>query len=571
MSSAIQAQILDQQIGGVIERFPPDFLQSLNKPNENQKKSIALTIIALKKNLEVTEEEAYDCIVDGAEDHGIDAIIYDSPNDYEVQIVIFQSKYKQDLSGDFNFPENEIKKTITAIEMLLTPNQANLSVNKRLKEKITDIHGFIREGKIPSVKFILCNNGKIWNTSAEKIIASEKERFSGYVQWQHMGVDILTKPSSSESISADITLKGKAIYENFGYTSIVIGRLPVKELAKLMREHGDNLLQSNVRYYLKNTEVNREIITTLRDSSKRKNFYFYNNGITFICEKIIHAEVLREDWNLHLEDVQIINGGQTARTIEEAVRDLGEESLEGVDVLVRVYEISNSDEKFINAITHATNSQNPISLRDLKANDTRQEILRQSIEILPEIEGSKFTYNTKRPFSKSGELTSAVVAEAILAVWRKRPHQARFNTKQHFGVLYDIIFTQDLNGAQAVMATLIHRFCETRRKKSNGDSPAFLPYGSRFIAMQVGRYLLRDLGIDEAKFLTDKNFINAYTKFENEREKYYSWALNDVQNIIPIQDISNPLSLQQLSAFFRRHDSVEKLKDTPLSNDLLTE
>ena len=77
----------------------------------------------------------------------------------------------------------------------------------------------------------------------------------------------------------------------------------------------------------------------------------------------------------------------------------------------------------------------------------------------------------------------------MLAVWRERPHQAKFRRREHFGKLYDTIF-RDLNAAQAVLATLIYRMVERKRRESMAAaSPDFLPYASRHLAMMVGRVL----------------------------------------------------------------------------------
>ena len=48
----------------------------------------------------------------------------------------------------------------------------------------------------------------------------------------------------------------------------------------------------------------------------------------------------------------------------------------------------------------------------------------------------------------SSVVTSSIVAESVLAIWRKKPQQAKFRRKEHFGKLYDAIF-KELNAAQA--------------------------------------------------------------------------------------------------------------------------
>ena len=48
-----------------------------------------------------------------------------------------------------------------------------------------------------------------------------------------------------------------------------------------------------------------------------------------------------------------------------------------VYILVRLYEV-NDDENIVKDITYATNSQNPIVVRDLKSNDALQSLLETS-------------------------------------------------------------------------------------------------------------------------------------------------------------------------------------------------
>ena len=129
-----------------------------------------------------------------------------------------------------------------------------------------------------------------------------------------------------------------------------------------------------------------------------------------------------------------------------------------------------------------------------------------------------YTYRAKREDRavSPDEFTSAVIAEAVLAIWRHRPHQARFRSREHFGALYKTIFTHELNGAQAVIAALLHRHAENRRKRPPEDAPDFLAYGSRFSAMLMGGYLLNEMGIALDQ-LDHRNFEAARELVEQSR------------------------------------------------------
>ena len=73
-------------------------------------------------------------------------------------------------------------------------------------------------------------------------------------------------------------------------------------------------------------------------------------------------------------------------------------------------------------ITRATNSQSPVDLRDLRSNDELQRTLALGMEQL----GYDYKRHRDDGGVGAGTVTSSMVAEAVLAVWRERPHQAKF-------------------------------------------------------------------------------------------------------------------------------------------------
>ena len=51
-------------------------------------------------------------------------------------------------------------------------------------------------------------------------------------------------------------------------------------------------------------------------------------------------------------------------------------------VLIRLYQLPKDNDHLVKRITYATNSQNPVDLRDLRANDNIQQRLQMDIEQL---------------------------------------------------------------------------------------------------------------------------------------------------------------------------------------------
>jgi hypothetical protein len=355
-----------------------------------------------------------------------------------------------------------------------------------------------------------------------------------------------------------LRLAGKAIIEDFDYCRVLVGKMPVREIEAMFHRHGDLLLERNVRRFLglQGNRVNQGIAHTLKTEAERGNFYFYNNGITFLCRKFTYNALQGENYQVRVEGLQVINGGQTCKTIQGTLSALSgaDEGLEKAFVLVRLYQLPSDSADLVRSITYATNSQNPVDLRDLRSNDPRQKSLEAAIGDLG------YTYHRHRSEAslKATDISSATAAEAVLSVWRHRPHQAKFMGREHFGKLYEIIFSADLNAAQFVIATLLFRIAENARRRPPAGAPDFVAYASCFLAMLMGRYLLADLGI-AAPQLTHLNFAEARATVEQNGEEYLQRAVDEIDAALKRVYVQQPISLQRLAGTFRRGVLFEEL------------
>ncbi len=558
--TSISAQIVDQRVRKVAaDRESALRTEAGIKGDEGRLNSAAFVLLVLKTLLGLSDEEAIDCLVDGGNDFGVDAIYSGPVQDNEFHITVVQGKYKASLDGNSNFPETGVQKMIAAVGALFDPARP-VTVNERLRLKVEEVRSFVADGALPTVHVILCNNGLRWTDISDQHIAATK--FGDQVTWQHIGPDkLVSLLRTTQPVSDTLQLAGKYTVEDFAFRRVLIGRMPVSQLSTLLDRHGDVLLERNIRRYLglSGNRVNEAVAGTLKSDEQRPNFYFYNNGITIICSKFRHNALLTENTTVQLNGLQIVNGGQTSRTVQQVAEEIGP-LLADAQVLVRIYELPSEDASFVQNITYATNSQNPVDLRDLRSNDAKQLELAQALSELG------WTYRRQRTDQVilGRELTSAAAAEAVLAVWCKRPHQARFNVSEHFGKLYDVIFYPTLNGAQVVVASLIWRFTENRRRRPPAGGPDFIPYATRFIAMMMGERLLNDMGI-ALEQLTHRNFSDAERLIEERSETYFVESLTKIEACLERMFPDERRSLQKLSATFRRGDLVEALTGSPVS------
>ena len=226
---------------------------------------------------------------------------------------------------------------IDAIGALFDPSQP-VNLNRRLNERIEDVRSFVRDGAIPTVTAVAANNGPRWTEQAQQRIDSAARDFGRQVEWRHIGsAELLALLQGRTSIEADLTLSGAATVETFDFRRALTGRMSVTELARLTAEFGNRLFDRNIRRYLglAGNRVNEAVATTLRDPHQRPNFYFYNNGITITCSQFRHNALQREGWRVRVSDLQIVNGGQTARTVQHVAQEIGPETISAAEVLVR--------------------------------------------------------------------------------------------------------------------------------------------------------------------------------------------------------------------------------------------
>lgn len=553
----INASIIDQRITKLATELAPDFETLLNiKNNEIKVRSTAFVYLVVKTLLDLSKEEALDSLTEGGSDFGVDAVEVSDVQDGEFTVTLFQAKYAQSLDGDKNFPENGVTKAIQAVNTLFDPHKP-VTVNPMLKVKLEEIRSLIQDGNLPRVRFILGNNGLTWSSQAQELI--DQARFPEGVRFEHANHDTVVKLlQSSQPVKDTLRFKGKSIVDDFNYIRVFVGKVAVSEIAELLSRHGDRLLERNIRRYLGmlGNRVNEGIKQTLLDPEQRPNFYFYNNGLTLTCSKFDYNALQKEDHPVKVEGLQIINGGQTCKTIEATLNALStsERNLDQAYVLVRLYQLPDDGADLVKTITYATNSQNPVDLRDLRSNDERQRTLQTSMGDLG------YTYRRQRSedSNKQTDISSATAAEAVLSVWRRRPQQAKFMTREHFGKLYETIFTPALNGTQVIIATLLFRMAENYRKRPPEDAPPFVGYAGPFIAMLMGENLLSEMNIKTTE-LNHRNFDEARQLVESKGGDYLDKAVSKLKLALTLLYGKKDVSLQQLSATFRRGDLFEYL------------
>lgn len=159
-----------------------------------------------------------------------------------------------------------------------------------------------------------------------------------------------------------------------------IGYIPAELLAKAYDVWGPKLVERNVRSFLQvRGGTNKGIRNTLKDSSQKKMFVAYNNGISTIARSG-DIERIKDGINLYrikgLTGWQIVNGGQTTASIHQAYKeevDLSDVYVQAKLTILKVDECITKDkhsleDEMVSRISEYANTQNKINKSDLLAN-----------------------------------------------------------------------------------------------------------------------------------------------------------------------------------------------------------
>jgi hypothetical protein len=209
-------------------------------------------------------------------------------------------------------------------------------------------------------------------------IGNSTEIFSKTASVQVWDIERLFRLHSSglqrEPITIDVVarlgkplpcLRGPALEDHAVYLAI----LPGDFLAQLYIEFGARLLERNVRAFLQTKgSVNKGIRSTVLNQPER--FMAYNNGISATASSV---NISRDDDGdlsiLSIEDLQIVNGGQTTASLTSALkRDKADLSKVAVQAKISVVDSKSIDE-LVPFISQYSNTQNKVTSADFYAND----------------------------------------------------------------------------------------------------------------------------------------------------------------------------------------------------------
>lgn len=484
-------------------------------------------------------------------DEGIDAVCFD---EQEHVIALFNFKYRNKYNDDKEQSKNELLVTSKFLNALKHEDTTHLK--GKLKKYADKINEYNDSDDIWTTVLYYVSNESKTLSSLDPNIKQMSDTYGIDIEMKGLNELVDMTSLHPRNIDASLVLNRDAVM-SFTETSLAsarsyIVRLPLTELiritcddATLRNEYNledENVLYKtnvdirvlfdNVRGFILQSKYNRNIETTL-DSEPTK-FFFYNNGITIVAESISSSEINSgKKVKLEISNFQVLNGGQTLRTIHNYNKKNKNnivEKLSDAEVLVRMLNIT--DDALKGRIGEYTNSQNSINERDLKS------LRPEQVKLEDYLRSNKILYIRKKgdvghDDTEYDDSVSMELLGQILWAAKGYPELVSNKKREIFTVQYDTLFANNDDLLSLKTVDLIKKYkCiykdyRTANKTVTVQKAMYVLYLSeklksnkyKQISAKFESYLKSykyDNNVDkaESRILLDQ-------KFKNDVEKYF--------------------------------------------------
>ena len=383
--------------------------------------------------------ETRDDITDGADDKQIDAIVID--NDKSI-IYIIQGKFISEGAVD----AEPLREVLSSWIQLRDLERLQVVGNSRLQKKLAEVARALEDDYEICFELITTstltesakNDLETFQIELAKI--SEKENWDATItlidEAELARRHELALETDNPSINYTLDLSNcKYMAETIAGTQVVLAAVPLKDCIFFPGIKDGSLFQKNVRQSLgTNNAVNKGIKQTIL-GDKHKDFFFFHNGITAICNRMkINGT------KLTMRGLSVVNGCQSLNTILSCSEPV--KKLEDTFVMFRFYEIPQRDRA--ERISINTNSQSAVKPRDLRSNDKRVLNLKRSFELKYPLGYFITKRGEQAPADKNKDFIMDLsdFGKYLMAWHSQRPNISYGETKI-FDKYFDILFKRD--------------------------------------------------------------------------------------------------------------------------------
>jgi hypothetical protein len=358
---SLKYKMNDNKLNIMIDLDYPNILTLFKEHIDSKRaESASFLIWYLEHYYRLDTQEAIDAVCDQRGDKGVDGIYVNESNG---TIDIFQTKISQKIGrtvGDNSLKEffgtlSQFDNKDSIQNLIDTGGQTQVvGLIKRLQ--LLQFHNQFK------VRGIFICNMELDDNGISYLATTPNIEFIGKSTLE------ITYISDSRAVSQDLTaefdIDGLNISKHFVDENTLAFIAPIKatELVKMPGIADQSVFAYNVRGSLGNTNVNRDIVKSIKDKSLHKKFPLFHNGITIVTNKLIETPN-----KLRIDTFFVVNGCQSLTALFKNQKELTED----LRILTKFVQVS-VDSDLSKTITHFSNNQNGVKARDFKSNSSIQ-------------------------------------------------------------------------------------------------------------------------------------------------------------------------------------------------------
>ncbi|GAO99299.1 AIPR family protein [Fructobacillus ficulneus] len=374
----------------------------------------------LKNTSVLNENDIEEILIDGNNDNGIDAYYLD---EREHILNLYQFKFPAKKNNNKEIDLSAITKIYGTLNSILKGDIENL-ISRATNIGFENLLGLLKDQPVYEINvvFVSYNKGVIsegninYIDEQENILGNDIALHHSCITRENI-VNIFEKVHRRNTLDLSFKYKNLQLANNVNesdnddtYIESWVGVINGKALIQAVHNDLTRIFDENIRLYEKGSSINEGIKNTAENNETAKMFYFYNNGITLICDS---AKTSPGNNSVLLKGVSIVNGAQTVNSLASLFQD--NKLNDQVSVLIRIIQIQDYKQRA--KITEYLNSQTPIKESYFIANNVIIRNLQEDLfnfNYYLERQINEYTYRSKYDdMSKYQDFTILPVEDAV--------------------------------------------------------------------------------------------------------------------------------------------------------------
>lgn len=497
----------------------------------NRTRSVALLAWFLERVWRADPEETDSAICDGGGDKGIDAIFVDEE---AKDIVVLQGKHRETQTATQG--DADLKSFLGTAPYFAGPDGVDsLIASKPNPELLRLVNRIALRDKLDSGDYTVTHvfvTNAMPDASATGYLATLATTDTSLELWAQSDLAATARRTAVPGLLAENrtlpTHDGVIVKTIPSGGKLAIALVPANELVSLPGISNLTLFDLNVRLGLGKTRINKELEKTVSNPAEHETFPAYHNGLTILTSSLTAAD---DGTSMNLEGLSVVNGCQSLLALYGNRGAL----TPALEVAVKVVEVEPGS-ALIDRITYRSNNQNPVNMRDQRANDAAQRQLQSEMRVRF---GDRLFYairNGEDTGAAERVLDNTLAAQLLTAVYREEPWSAIRKIKLFDDDYYEV-FTKHVSADRLFLLDLIDQAVGGKKDDLRDDLGAAFASVRFTLVFLVARILARSATGE--RLLTDPTpwLPSRETELKARLDEYANEAVRVVNDFVKAREI----------------------------------